>query len=234
MKKRIANVLGRCLLLLIIFALFATGCENLDSEKASCSNDETGVGDNGSGSEAPESTPDTDNEQENGEISDEGLKSGFSSSGETSFFFVAYQSDKKEFDINDVTLEFSYGGWFIHHPDGTICQCSKNYPYFDIYFKNEDGGKIFVKRVEENFVSEKYNCKLIFDENHYIVDVEFNHSEILTIPKEIFTREKGIIWISLHGEDVSQDPVEYGWFASNYIHYKVEGDMVYLSTKEFR
>ena len=233
MKKRIANVLGRCLLLLIIFALFATGCESLDTEKASCSNDETGVGDNGAGSEAPESTPNTDNEKENGENSDEGLKSDFASSDEMSFFFVAYQSDKKEFDINDVTLEFSYGGRFIHHPDGTVCQYSESYPYFDIYFTNEDGGKIFVKRVEENFVSEKYNCKLILDENRDIVDVEFNHSEILTIPKEIFTREKGIIWISFYGENVSRDPVKYDWFAGTYIHYKVEGDMVYLSTKEF-
>ena len=235
MKKRIANVLGRCLLLLIIFALFATGCESLDTEKASNSENEANIGENIKNNENLESPPNTDDKKDDdNENTGDGLESGFVGSEEINGYFIAYRSDRKEFDINDVTLEFSYGGWFIHHPDGTVCQCSQNYPYFDIYFTNEDGGKIFVKRVEENFVSEKYNCKLILDENRDIVDVEFNHSEILTIPKEIFTREKGIIWISFYGEDVSRDPVKYDWFAGNYIHYKVEGDMVYLSTKEFR
>ena len=111
MKKRIANVLGRCLLLLIIFALFATGCENLDSEKASNSGNEANSGENIKNNENLESPPNTDDKKDDdNENTGDGLESDFIGSEEISGYFIAYRSDRKAFDINDVTLEFSYGG----------------------------------------------------------------------------------------------------------------------------
>ena len=136
----------RLLLILMIFSLLVTGCgQNADTDP-----------DNGNG--------ETDTSV--GAVLESGFKP--SSSGEPSppEDFCAYKSDTNEFDIDNVTLDFFFGG---HYPSGVEFELThgRNYPAFDLYFIDEDDNKFFIKHIEENFVSEKYSCECTYDENWY-------------------------------------------------------------------
>ena len=167
-----------------------------------------------------------------------GFKPGSSAPGPS--HFAAYRSDKTEFDIDDVTLDFYYGGYYPSGIEFTKTH-AQNYPVFEVYFVDDaDGSKYFIKRVEENFVSEKYSCELLRDENWYITEIKFNHSETITIPKEIFTKESGKIYFQIHGVNVHEQEQEpekepkVHCIVSNYIFYKVTEGKVILSDKEFK
>ena len=83
--------------------------------------------------------------------------------------------------------------------------------------------------------SEKYN---IYETNRLlanILDLEYNYSEKITIPKELFINETGIITFNIYAEVFNENGVSgasYG--ASQPIYYKVTGNKVELSTKEFK
>lgn len=197
----------RVLLILITFSIFVTGCEQL-------------------GINLPGKNKDT--------VSS-GVESGFkpSSSDETSIFSCAYKSDKTEFDINDVTLDFYYG---VHYYESAeyfrenICDI----PYFEVVFTTDDHDKFVVKRVEENLISEKYRCEYIRDENLQLIEIKYNYWETLTIPAEIFTEESGVIYFGFRGDDIRvQNPEFRETGGGKAIFYKVKGDKVILSSKRF-
>ena len=262
------NILKKLLLILTVFALFLTGCENSDiffnskSDGASGSNDENknqdaendGITDDtldNGGVDSEDSgennnTPSDDNSHDNNdnENTNSGLESGlkFSVGGdELPIFFSAYKSDKSEFDIDDVTLEFFYGGYYSYRLNGEIVQKEfLDYPWFEIYFVNEDKSSIFVKRVEEDIISDKYACDFIYREDeinefgNYMIYVEFNYSEILTIPKEIFTKESGKIYFAIYSEDLKAFEPEFRCITSQILYYKVMGDAVILSSQKIK
>ena len=126
----------RVLLILMIFSLFVTGCgQNIDTN------------------------PDNDGGDPNTNVVTV-LENGFKLSNdadETPIFYCAYRSDKTEFNINDVTLDFYYGGYYYQGAEYEL-ENAHDFPSFELYFTDNEGNKFFVKRVEENFVSDKYTA----------------------------------------------------------------------------
>lgn len=162
-----------------------------------------------------------------------GLKQGFSISygcEDMNPVCCAYQSDQKIFDINDVTLDFYYGA--IGGPmSGYKDRCVVT----TVHFKHKDQERKVIKVLEESIFSEKYD---IYDTDRLFVnvlDLEYNYSEKITIPKELFINETGSITFNIYSEVFNENGVSgasYG--TSQPIYYKVTGNKVELSTKEFK
>ena len=160
----------------------------------------------------------------------DGLEAGFKmpirGSGLVNYFNLAYKSDTNQFDINNVTLTFYYGGAYEDDIE-YMRETTFNYPNFELYFYNDEQTHILARRVEENLVSEKYGwtCR---DSRRV-----FNHSEELTIPKELFTKETGVISLGLFGADTRMNEEEPRELNSIDIYYKKDGDKITLSSEEF-
>ena len=201
----------RVLLILMIFSLFVTGCgQNIDTN------------------------PDNDGGDPNTNVVTV-LENGFKPSNdadETPIFYCAYRSDKTEFNINDVTLDFYYGGYYYQGAEYEL-ENAHDFPSFELYFTDNEGNKFLVKRVEENFVSDKYSCDLIYDNDWNVINVDFNHSEAVTIPKEIFTEDVGLIYFSIYSENAKELESQTKVIAGIGIYYKVIGEQVVLSNQPF-
>lgn len=128
-----------------------------------------------------------------------------SDEGESHPVHLAFKSETNRFDIDNVTLEFFYGG--VWGDIEETLQGSYNYPYFEIGFENDEGQRIIVKKMQENLVSEKYKYVIMYDRNedgaYYISEKRFNFSEELTIPKELFTKDCGSIIFAIYGENIA-------------------------------
>ena len=144
-------------------------------------------------------------------------------------FRCAYKSDKTEFDINDVSLMFYYGGLYSLYLQEEE-RSGISYPVYELYFSNNwaDLKKIFIKQVEDELISEKYRftTKKFFCYNF----CEFNYSVELTIPKELFENEEGVIWFSIYSRNIHNDDEI---FETIDVYYKKDGDKIILSTKGF-
>ena len=208
-------------IILIILTLFAsaTGCDFVTS----IINKDNKSDANAATDEANKNSTDTNQKT--------GLESGFivSSGDESPSITCALKSDKTEFDIDDVTLDFYYGILFTGSEEYAREYGGHNIPSFDICFENIKGDRlILIRHVEENLVSEKYRTVWVYDENYSATFTIYNHSETLTIPKELFTPEEDVILFSIYGTDVnSYDPV-YKGIAYKYIYYKIDGDKVII------
>ncbi|MDE5868083.1 MAG: hypothetical protein K2H02_03970 [Anaeroplasmataceae bacterium] len=117
----------------------------------------------------------------------------------------AYKSETNEFDIDNVTITFYYGGDFDEDLNSYLKHT--NIPEFDVYFaeyRYDENGKqhyeplYLIDHRKENFVSEKYRCRLNnpYDNPTFLI---FNYSEEITIPKELFTKNRGTLWFSVEG-----------------------------------
>ena len=133
-----------------------------------------------------------------------GLEAGFDTKGigscdDAPIFKCAYKSDVTEFDIENVTLTFCYGGFYELFETATEQYLS--YPVFELYLFNDTNPeeKILVKKVEENLISEKYRIYTVTEK--FKTAIKYNHSEDITIPKELFTNESGLIWFSVNGQN---------------------------------
>ena len=161
-----------------------------------------------------------------------GLRKGFSGSDfsdESNACLIAYESDNNEFDITDVTLTFYYG--FVLASGIELELSGQSYPVYELYFENEEGVSVLVKHVEENLISEKYECKVIFDDNYHIIEILYNHSETLTIPQELFTKETGIIHFCIYSENIREFDSKFRLINSIEIYYKKEKNNIILSSK---
>ncbi len=153
---------------------------------------------------------------------------------------TAYKSDKNILSIDNAKLTFYYGSCWALNSDGTIYKDveSMSCPYFYLYFKNDDGDKYTIRRVDEEWMSVDYliNYKVDrwIDEDGnecYKNSYEYLHSEEITIPRELFTKETGYIIF-----DVETDHYPGSLLLSVKsccIYYKLDGDYVILSDKEF-
>lgn len=199
-------------LILVMLILFVTGCgQNIDTN------------------------PDSDSKEPDTNVGTV-LENGFKPSNgvtEAPADYCAYKSDINEFNIDDVTLEFFFGG---HYPSGVEHELSygRNYPTFELYFVDEEGNRYFVKRIEENFVSDKYSCEVVYDENWYITEIRYNHSEQITIPPEVFTKENGQIWFEIHSANANDIEPEVKRITGISIFYQVSNGRVILSNQELK
>ena len=181
---------------------------------------------------------------ENGEENvNKGLEVGFivnSGSDPSPSDFCAYRSNVSEFDINDVTLEFFYGGIFSESIEHERSH-SRNIGKAKLYFHNPALGKFyiqnhlsyenlyFIKEGEEDYTSEAHRWK----GNLY----KEGEGETITIPKELFVGEKGLIAFIVFGKDENHRDYpnnEYEYVSGKNIYYKVNGDSVMLSGEEIK
>lgn len=133
---------------------------------------------------------------------DQGLESGFYfpyGLNQIGVWHAACRSEKSVFDINDVTLTFYYGDDFVYADLETYRRRNFTYQYYELYFANEALTKILIRHVDEDFVSEKHRCKYRCNDYGEVTEIIFNHSEELTIPKELFTKEEGIVYFYVTG-----------------------------------
>ncbi len=231
----------KCALLLLAFCMLFTGCGQKTMPPDNGDNDQNAdVGQNITGDAEHEKNDNINQNTEgagnSGETNEsKGLESGFkpTTSGEPlpPLRFTAYKSDKTTFDINNVTLEFF---WAIYYQMGVEFEIErgKSYPYYDLYFLDEDFEVIqHIKHVEENLVSEKYNCEVIWEKGSMgdIAEVKFNYSENISIPAEVFSKERGMIYFSVQFWNEIFQRTET--LSSIEIFYNVIGDTVILSAQ---
>ena len=213
MLTKMNTIRSICLVLiaLLLFCLFITGCRQLDNKP---SGDSSGENDSQSNVNAL-------------------LENGFrpsNSAADAPANYCAYKSDTNEFNIDDVTLEFFFGGHYASGVEHELSH-SRNYPTFELYFVDEEGNRYFVKRIEENFVSDKYSCEVVYDENWYITEIRYNHSEQITIPSEVFTKENGQIWFEIHSANANDIEPEVKCITGISIFYQVSNGRVVLSNQ---
>ena len=240
------NVFLKALLILMIFCLFVTGCrQNIDTNPDN--NDEdtkiTNPDNNGGDTNIDVTNPDnnagdantnaTNPDNTGGDTNTNAgavLENGFKPSNfdESPIFHCAYKSDKTHFDIDDVTLDFFYGGYYYQGVEHQL-ENMHDFPYFELYFEIDGGEELLIKRVEENFISEEYSCDFVYDENWYITEIKYNHSETITIPKEIFTEDNGLIYFAIYGENVKEPEQQTKFITGIGMYYKVIGEQVVLS-----
>ena len=151
-------------------------------------------------------------------------------------FYFAYRSEKRTLDIDSVKLTISFGVLSYNEIDAAFIEYKREYagwdiPEFKIYFADEDGSNIQTAReVKESFINEKYRVKGVVDEPNNLYSYVFNHSEEITIPKELFTESEGIIKICVGGMNVAGNEPEYAVLCYEYIKYQlIENNKVVLS-----
>lgn len=145
--------------------------------------------------------------------------------------FCAYKSDTNEFDINNVSLTFYYGGIFspnIEHEQKN----GRNIPEFDVHLYNVENKTICITtHIDENFISEKYRCSFMTEkEKTDFVEISFSYSEKITIPNELFSENQGEICFSITGLNINEINPEEKILTCIYIGYKVVGEKVVLSS----
>ncbi len=156
------------------------------------------------------------------DLFEQGLEDGFRITGLRDMppeLKIAYKSDTKEFDINDVTLSVYYG-------------CVSNFELENetvvILFQNDAGKQIIVKELSiEEIYEEKYKVDWWGS-----MSFSFQHSESLTIPRELFSEKKGYVYLIIKLSQ-HQDKIDPFVDDAVKLFYKVKGDKVILSTREF-
>lgn len=168
--------------------------------------------------------------QQSSSSDDKSIKSGFqySNGAPLPSDFCAYSSDTNKFDIDNVSLTFFYGGWFS--PDINFeLENGINIPEFDVYFGDSDHEPIYtIAHKNENYVSEKYRCRITSDESHLVI-INFNYSEKITIPRSLFSEDQGVIRFCISGTDVNAENPKYHIISLIYINYDVANEIVVLS-----
>jgi len=156
-------------------------------------------------------------------------------------FQCAYRSDKTEFDLDDVTLTFFYGN--IRVTAGTSYTGEFNFidreeliertSHIEVYW-SQSGEKTIIKTIPpEEFFSDGY--VLAGTENGKFI---YTHSEVLTIPREIF--EDSVNKIALGIRQVHTEEYRilanktFGFNEGVAVHYKITGNTVKLSAKAFK
>ena len=164
-----------------------------------------------------------------GVISDTSISNSTSNNiqnGEASpWLYMSVKSDDYTFDLNDVTLTFYYGSFFIdpefHRENST------DVPYFDLYLKNDEGNEIHYKHVDENLISYEYRSEGVYDENYKTIGYRHTHSEQITIPRELFTKEQGTVSFAIYGYMIKRD--KYYMLNQIIFDYVVKDNKVTLS-----
>lgn len=93
---------------------------------------------------------------------------------------------------------------------------------------DKDSNPYFIKQVENN-ISEKYRCNWISDDYGNVIRIKYNHSEEITIPKELFSEPSGKITFTIWGQDIREPENECRYLASAHLYYEVHKDKVILS-----
>ena len=131
-----------------------------------------------------------------------------------------------------VVLTFYFGGDYYENLDEYRLNGDHDFPDgFDLRFENDIGNEIVIKHIDDNFISDKYRCTLVYDEKWCVKDIEYNHCEEIKIPSELFLNDHGSIYFGLWGKNIRQDQKTEMPFVGAWIYYKVVDEKVILSNK---
>lgn len=156
-----------------------------------------------------------------GQDSNTGLEQGFniqSSGEEENPLKCAYKSDKNEFDINNVTLDFYFG------TTHTNSQLTSIYTDYELYFKHEGQEKVLIKKVNESLFDKKYSCHKSTNEKY-----QFEHSEKVTIPENMFVNDNGKISFTVLTENYYDGKLDSLYVQSIDVYYRKINDRIILS-----
>ena len=159
----------------------------------------------------------------------------FSTAPEVEPFYSAYKSDKRVFDIDDVTVEFYYGGQYQRID---VALLSYSFPSFKIVIVNSNREEsidyTWERLVEENFISEKYNCKSTTNKITLVTEYKFNHSETIKLPRELFNKESGYISLRIIGLNQKMPEMGERIITCTGFYYVIVGGKVILSNNELK
>ena len=126
---------------------------------------------------------------------------------------IGIRSEKTEFDIDDVTLEFFYGNVF----PSNYYNFTPETEYFELYFKAAE--TIIVKRIEgDYFAEERRAVRNSVGRRTLCYDTSYSESAILTIPSELFVSEKGMLEFGIITKLVDEDePSKLDWIHFDYV-----------------
>lgn len=184
----------------------------------------------------------TDNSEAETPEEDKGIESGFYFLDDplpvVGLWHAACRSEKSVFDIDDVTLTFYYGDYFGYSPIEKYKWNHVTYESYELYFENyKTGDKVLIRHVDEDFVSEKHRCTYRYAKGTLLVEeIIFNHSEELTIPRELFTEDNGVVNFNVYGFGIVMNqgvPYEEGYTNIHISHlplyYEKIGDTIKLT-----
>ena len=146
----------------------------------------------------------------------------------------AYKSNTNIFDIGDVTLTFGFGWIYSGSPYRSNENEKPSFPDgFDLYFSNSNNQSVLIKHIDDNFGSLDYaiNSNHLWNDEHTcILSTErvYAHTEVLTIPAELFANSNGTIWFLVKGEDVKSTTPEYSNITSISFYYTKKGNEITL------
>ncbi len=167
-------------------------------------------------------------DKEKEEEEDNGISSGFtySGAGEPSpVLYLAYKAATREFDIDNVRLEVSFGWLASHELDKLDFDMSDS-----LFALNaEDRSNRIVIRDIPRLNDIEYSCDFAYDTNLSTLNIVYNHSEEIIIPSDLFSGDSGEIWIAIEGEIYPNTHLGGGYNSFKYT--KIEGDRVKLSAK---
>ena len=172
----------------------------------------------------------------NNESPQTGVEGGFDNFDgcESSPHVVAFRASTNEFNIDSVKLTVYFGFYGSDSKSVEAYRKHVDYPGgFDFYVVNGDR-KVLIRHENENFISEKYLINMLYYEENgeYKQDFKFNHSEEIVIPKDIFVSEKGMISLSLYGDNTAGTEHD-GVIAGTFLYYKIVDDKVVIANLPF-
>ncbi len=139
--------------------------------------------------------------------------------------FLEYRAETREFDIDNVQLEVSFGWLAFHELDKLDFDISDR-----LYALNaEDRSNRIVIRDIPRLNDIEYSCDFAYDTNLSTLNIVYNHSEEIIIPSDLFSGDSGEIWIAIEGEIYPNTHLGGGYNSFKYT--KIEGDRVKLSAK---
>lgn len=167
----------------------------------------------------------------NQNVNTQPIEWGFNSSGDEMYpNIMAISASTNQFDIDSVKLTVYYGIWNNNIEDQLT---RESYPDgFDFYIINDEKLEILVRHEEKNFVSEDFLIDATFNRETLKYDFEFKHCEEVTIPKELFSKDTGAIYLNLRGENI-KSTYDSDFVAGKVFFYKVENGKVYLSNMPY-
>ena len=162
------------------------------------------------------------------EEEEKSLSSGFAYDGSDEAspeLFLDYRADAREFDIENVQLDVSFG-WL---KNCIIREIEEDLEYSLIILNECDFSHYCILTVIERFNSTEYMCDFAWKADVNKKGIEYNHSERIIVPTELFVGETGMIMIAIIGEVYPN--THLGGGSNSFKYAKIEGNRVKLSAK---
>lgn len=147
-------------------------------------------------------------------VEEKGISIGFQYENSKGALITAIKSDKKEFDIDDVTLDFYYGG--IAKDDGcnlvALYFVSEGYNWYKDFasvadYKDIDGCYFIKEMTVDEYDSSPYDIEIRWNPRQKKKEYEiyFHYVDTLTVPKEMFSKQTGTVSFLVAHIDLNED-----------------------------